>query len=323
MPVQILHMSKDGTLHDDGTLAGLGPVLADPEARVWVDLLEPELEDYERLREVFGFHPLALEDCHHSIQRPKVDDYGNHVFVVFHGLNLNEGADPLDMLELDSFLGPNYLVTVRYGRLFSIRDVWDRVVKNPDLLHKGPDYIFYAVTDRMVDYYFELMERIDDEVDELEERLFTELSSELLQAILDIKRRIMALRRVAGPQREVMNQLARGEFAVTQGANRYYFRDVYDHLLRIADALDSYRDTVGSAMDTYMTQLSNRTNDIMKVLSIIATIMLPLSLVTGYFGMNFHRMPFLDDPKAVWFLTGGMAALALLMLAYFRHKRWI
>jgi magnesium transporter len=323
MPVQILVLKPDGSLEVDPPLEELGPALAQAESRIWVDLLDPEMADYEALQGVFAFHPLAIEDCHNNIQRPKVDDYGTHIFTVFHGLNLNEGADPLDMLELDTFLGPNYLVTVRYGRLFSIRDVWDRVKKNPDLLKKGPDYAFYLVVDRMVDYYFELMERIDDELDTLEERLFTELGRDLLQQILNLKRRIMALRRVAGPQREVMNQLTRGDFAVTQGATRYYFRDVYDHLLRIGDALDSYRDTAGSAMETYMTQLSNRANDIMKVLSIIATIMLPLSLITGYFGMNFQQMPWLGNRYAVYWLTGGMLLLALGMLAYFRHKRWL
>jgi magnesium transporter len=322
MPVQILVLEPDGSFQTEVPLGELGPTLAREDARIWVDLLDPELADYEVLQRVFSFHPLAIEDCHNNIQRPKVDDYGNHIFTVFHGLNLNEGADPLDMLELDSFLGANYLVTVRYGRLFSIRDVWDRVVKNPDLLKKGPDYVYYLVVDRMVDYYFELMERIDDELDSLEDRLFTDIGRDVLQQILNLKRRIMALRRVAGPQREVMNQLSRGDFAVTQGSTRYYFRDVYDHLLRIGDALDSYRDTAGSAMETYMTQLSNRANDIMKVLSIIATIMLPLSLITGYFGMNFHQMPWLGNRYAVYWLTGGMVVLALGMLAYFRHKRW-
>ena len=177
--------------------------------------------------------------------------------------------------------------------------------KNPDLLRRGPDFIYHAIVDRMVEYYFDLMDRIDEQVDRLEERLFTELGEGILQDILDLKRRVLNLRRVAGPQREVMNQIARGDFEMIQEHTRFYFRDVYDHLLRIGDALDAYRDMTGSAMDTYMTQLSNRTNEVMKVLSIIATIMLPLSLLTGFFGMNFVRMPGLENPTGVTGSSGS------------------
>ncbi len=323
MPVSTLVIKPDGSLVRDLGLREAAEFHSDPAARLWVDLLEPGMEDYDLIRTAFGFHPLALEDCHHTIQRPKVDDYGENLFLVFHGLNLNEGADPLDMLELDSFLGSNFLVTIRYGRLFSIREIMDRIAKNPELLRKGPDFVYYAVVDRMVDYYFDLMDRLDEEVDALEERLLTRADRESLHRILDLKRRIMALRRVAGPQREIMNQLARGDYPLIQEQHRYYFRDVYDHLLRIADSLDAFRDMVGSAMDTYLSQISNRTNDIMKVLSIIATIMLPLSLITGYFGMNFQVMPWLHDPHAIYVLTGLMVLLAGLMLAYFRKKGWM
>ncbi len=322
MPITTHVARPEGPLLSDVPMGELRPHLEDEETRVWVDLFDPEMEDYEELQRLFGFHPLAIEDCHNRVQRPKVDEYGDYIFAVFHGLNLNEGADPLDMLELDAFVSGRYLVTVRYGRLFSIRDIMERVAKNPDLLRRGPDHVYYAIVDRMVEYYFDLMDRFDEQVDDIETRLFDELGEKILQDILDLKRRVLELRRVAGPQREIMNQLARGDFPVIRENTRFYFRDVYDHLLRIGDALDSYRDMIGSAMDTYMTQLSNRTNDIMKVLSIIATIMLPLSLITGFFGMNFAHMPWLQESHAVYWLVGIMVVLAGGMLVFFKRRDW-
>jgi magnesium transporter len=322
MAVTVLVARPDGSLLTDVPLGDLKPHLDDEACRIWVDFLEPGMEDYEALQTLFGFHHLALEDCHNRIQRPKVDEYKGHVFVVFHGLNLNEGADPLDMLELDAFISPRYLVTIRYGRLFSIREVMERARKNPDLLLRGTDYVYYAIVDRMVEYYFDLMDRLDGQVDEIEERLFHELGEQILQEIMELKRRVMELRRVAGPQREVMNQIARGDYPVIGENTRFYFRDVYDHLLRIGDALEGYRDMIGSAMDTYMSQLSNRTNEIMKVLSVIATIMLPLSLITGFFGMNFVVMPGLKSPTGVYWLIGGMVALAGGMMLYFKRRGW-
>jgi len=323
VPTTILVLQNDGSFLRDVPFSGLAPFVGDPGARVWIDLLEPEMADYDALQEVFHFHPLAIEDCHSNIQRPKIDDYGSYVFMTFHGLNLAEGKDPLEMVELDLFLSTNYLVTVRYDRLYSIREVQERVQKNPEILHRGPDVVLHAVIDRMVDYYFDLLQRLDEEMDGVEERLFAGATRSVLQEILDFKRRVMALRRVAGPQREIMNQIARGDCRMIQEGTRYYYRDVHDHLLRIADSLDAYRDMIGTAMDTYMTLLSNRTNDIMKVLSIIATIMLPLSLITGFFGMNFQKFPGLDNPYGIWAVVGAMLVVAGIMLAYFRRKGWL
>ena len=322
MATTILVLKTDGTLVSDIPLGELGPCLEDPGTRVWIDLFEPEMADYDALQSVFHFHPLAIEDCHSNIQRPKIDEYGNYIFMTFHGLNLAEGKDPLELVELDLFLGAAFLVTVRYDRLFSIRDVQERVQKNPEILHRGPDVVLHAVLDRMVDYYFDMLQRLDEKMDGIEDRLFEGATRDVLKEILDLKRTIMALRRVAGPQREIMNQIARGDCPIVQEGTRYYYRDIHDHLLRIADSLDAYRDMIGTAMDTYMTLLSNRTNEIMKVLSIIATIMLPLSLITGFFGMNFQRFPGLDHPLGVWFVVGTMLVLAGIMLAYFRRKGW-
>jgi magnesium transporter len=318
----ILVVKSDGALVSDASLEEAGAYLRDPGARVWIDLFEPEMADYDALQEVFHFHPLAIEDCHSNIQRPKIDDYGDYIFMTFHGLNLAEGKDPLEMVELDLFLSPAFLVTVRYDRLFSIREVQDRIRKNPEILRRGPDVVLHAVIDRMVDFFFDLLQRMDETMDGIEDRLFEGPTRTVLQEILDLKRTIMALRRVAGPQREIMNQIARGDCPVVQEGTRYYYRDIHDHLLRIADSLDAYRDMIGTAMDTYMTLLSNRTNEIMKVLSIIATIMLPLSLITGFFGMNFQRFPGIDYEFGVWFVVAAMAVLAGIMLVYFRRKGW-
>ena len=323
MATTTLVLGSDGTLLADVPMEELAPHVLDSGSRIWIDLFEPEMADYDALQTVFHFHPLAIEDCHSNIQRPKIDDYGKYIFMAFHGLNLAEGKDPLDMVELDMFLGPTFLVTVRYDRLFSIRDVQERVRKNPEILRRGPDVVLHAVVDRLVDYYFDLLQRLDEQMDGIEDRLFEGATRSVLQEILDLKRTIMALRRVAGPQREIMNQIARGDCPMVQESTRYYYRDVHDHLLRIADSLDAYRDMIGTAMDTYMTLLSNRTNDIMKVLSIIATIMLPLSLITGFFGMNFQNFPGLGYPHAIWIVVGAMLVLAGIMLVYFRRKGWL
>lgn len=298
--------------------------LSKKNVSVWVDVQKPSQKDMQFLRDHFSFHPLAIEDCMTTIQRPKIDRYETYLFIVLHAATLAAHKDKATSLEVDSFLGENYVITVHLKSIPSISSTWERCIRNRGIMSRGSAYLFYFLSDALVDNYFPILEKIDNEIQGVEATIFKNPKSETVVKVFDLKENVLILRRILGPQREAMNFLARGGYQpLIPNELSIYFRDVADLLARINDNLDTYRDLLASARDGYMSAASNKLNEIIKVLTIITTIMMPLTLITGIYGMNFRFMPELDNKYAYFIVIGIMFVLAIGMLAFFKKRKWL
>lgn len=303
---------------------------------LWVDLENPvEAEEETVLVSMCDFHPLAIEDCQRGQDEdghlPKVEDFGEYLFVIF---NPVEGVMPADdgesmfhieirTSQLSAFLKDRLLVTHHYKSLRSISHAAQLCAKNPQTLGRGPDFLFHLIIDDVVDNYTPILDRLDDAIDTMEDQVIQQPTQETMMHILQLKQNIMTIRRVAVYQREMLNRLSRGEFDLITANEMIYYRNVYDHLVRMTDLADSYRDMVSSLLDVYLSVTSNRLNQVMKVLTIISTIFLPLSVITGFFGMNFKYLPISEWEHGV-LLTGAMMILvAGGMLWVFKRNHWI
>jgi magnesium transporter len=242
----------------------------------WLDLVSPSDEDIERLRKIFGFHPLALEDASNFSQRPKLDDYADYIFMVFYGANEQATNDAELLHEVHMFVSGQYLITVHREPVRALEEQRGRL--DGQVLH-SEQFLLYRVIDALTDSFFPVLSRIDDEIDSLEDAVIANPSDEQLQRMFGLKRQLVTLRKVVTPQRDIfarsIDQIA--DLPGLQLDERDYFRDVYDHLIRISDMLDSYRDLLGGATDLYLSTVSNRQNEVMKQLAIVGTIFLPLS----------------------------------------------
>lgn len=297
--------------------------LENPERVTWIDLADPTLEEERKvLEELGGFHALAIEDCRSPAHHPKVDEFPGYLFVIMHGILPVKAGEDFDTVLMCAFLGDRYLVTYHRDAIASIDRTLEHCRANPPAFLRGPDNIFHLVVDDMVDAYLPVLEQMDDALDTIEDEVFLRPSNRTLHRILRMKKDVMRMRRISTHQREVLNRLSRGEFSLVTEEERIYYRDVYDHLVRIADLADTYRDLISGTLDAYLSVVSNRLNEVMKTLTIIATIMLPLSLIAGIYGMNFKFLPELEWPYGYFFALGLMAVIALGMLLYFRRKGW-
>jgi magnesium transporter len=290
----------------------------------WLDLTAPTHDDIARLGQLFGFHPLALEDTESFGQRPKLDDYGDYVLMVFYGAWQHGPDDRVPLREVHLFISGRYLVTVHRDPLPTLDQQREQLTGR--VLH-SEQFLLYRVLDALVDSFFPLLADMDDEIDQLEAAVLADPTEEQLQRLFALKRELVAMRKVVTPQRDLfirsVDQIS--QLPGFQLDQRDYFRDVYDHLIRISDLIDSYRDLLSGATDLYLSTVSNRQNDVMKQLTVIATIFLPLAFITGFFGQNFGTMVrAINRPWAFWVLgLGSMLATVLGLLVYFRRKRWI
>ena len=312
---------KSGLRTDLDVRSALGGA-EDPQRSVWINLFEPTQQELEELRRSLNVHELTLEDLQNPGVRPKVEEFEDHIFVVFKALNMNEGEDPLDVINLNALLFKNRLVTVHLRPLPSVKALLEGERDRPNYLPKGPPFVMYAILDRIVDEYFPLMDELDDATDEIQTQIFERFDPDVSSVIFQWKTRVAHLRRRVGPQREMLMNLANRPHALVPAKVQVYLRDVYDHLIRIHDNLESYRDILQGAMDSYMTQVSNRMNEVMKVLSIVATIMLPLGILTGLYGTNFEVLPGSKGPYSFWVFVGGMLAVAAGATIFFRVRKW-
>ncbi|MFH1328497.1 MAG: magnesium/cobalt transporter CorA [Candidatus Bathyarchaeota archaeon] len=312
----------DKTLSLDLSRNELLKIRHSPKEMFWVDIEAPTESDLKLMSEVLNFHPLAIEDCIHEQTRPKIDDYEGYKLIVFHGINFNPGEHRLDTIDLKIFLGSNYIVTVHDKTLQSIAVTKSRLEKNPQLLETGPDRILYRILDELVDRYFSVINDLDEKLTKIENNIFETFSKESLQQIFSSKKEVLALKKLVSPQMEVLKTLTYRESPYISPSTQLYLRDVYDHMLRIFDTLENQRDLLSTTMDSYLSQVSNRMNEVMKALSIVATIMLPLSFLTGLYGTNFILLPGAEDPLGFWLLIAGMISVAGVMVMYFRRKKW-
>lgn len=296
--------------------------LVDIPGLLWLDLDDPASRALDDLAAQYGFHELAIEDCRHHLQLAKVDYYNGYSFYIINSTHFSEKPCEVRLREIDVFLGPDYIVTVHGGESLSIKELVNRLALN-QTHYDRPDEVMHAIMDIVVDRYLPTLESIGDTIDQVQDDLLIRPDVQLLETIFDLKRGLLQFRRAVSAQRELLNVIVRDETPLIQKDMRIYFRDVYDHAVRAMDLVETYRDLLAGALDIYLTQMANRTNDIVKGLTILATIMLPLTLVTGYFGMNFEYIPLLKNPNGIWYTTGGLLAITLGMLAYFKAKKWI
>jgi magnesium transporter len=284
-----LYRNAEGRILQDLTLEQLAAALQDRQGLVWVDFVGESVEASEPvLRDVFHFHPLAIDDALRETHIPKVDDWTNYLYIAMYAVEFGRATQPrLQAHALDAFLGETYLVTHHDHSIAAVDRIWDRCQTDERLVGAGPDHLFYALSDEVIMAYMRTVEDLDQAIDELEDAVLARPSPETLQDVLSLKGSLLNLRRLVGPQREVFNKLARDEYAMIDPRDRIYFRDVYDHLVRLHDINESMRDQVGGALEIYLSVINNRMNEIMKTLTIITTLFMPISFLTGFFGMNF------------------------------------
>lgn len=291
----------------------------------WLDLTDPSTATVERLGEIFRFHPLAIEDTENFGQRPKLDDYQEYMFMVFYGApeHHHEWCDVLREVHL--FIAGGYLVTVHRDPLPALEAQRERLAGRP--LH-SEQFVLYRVVDSLTDTFFPVLSQMDDEIDTLEEQILDSPTSEQLERLFAIKRELVTMRKVVTPQRDIfarsIDQIA--QLPGLRLDERDYFRDVYDHLIRISDLIDSYRDLLGNATDLYLSTVGNRQNEVMKQLAIVGTIFLPLSFITGFFGMNFGWLVNHGIVHAWTFWAigvGSMVATAVGLIISFKRRGWL
>jgi magnesium transporter len=293
-------------------------------AFLWVDLAAPSVLDALILSDTFHFHSLAVEDAMSERQYPKVEAYDGYLYVILHGIRFQEGETCFATKDVDFFLGPSYLVTVHDGTSRSIADLSAHVVRNQKLMSEGPVALFHRIVDAMVDHYRPEIDKLEDRIDELEEAVFDNPTPELVRQILNEKRDVALLRRIIQPQRDVVARLARRDFVDISTEMSFRFRDVYDHLVRISDDALTFQDRITGILDAHLSNVSNRLNEVMKVLTIVSVVFLPLMLLTGVYGMNV-RLPHFPggDQAQFWWLVGVSVVITAMMLMYFRRKRWM
>jgi magnesium transporter len=283
-----------------------------------------DVEIVEKIGKHFDVHPLVLEDILHTGQRPKLEDFEKYLFIVIKMLYYDDERDEISAEQVSLLVGANFVISFqeREGDVFD--PVRDRLRGRKSRIVKlGADYLAYALLDTIVDNYFAILEKFGDRIESLEEELITDPSPKTLAVIQKMKREMIFLRKSVWPLREVISNLERDESEMIKESTRIYLRDVYDHTIRVIETVEALRDMIGGMLDIYLSSVSNSMNEVMKVLTIIATIFIPLTFIAGIYGMNFERMPELKVPWAYPAVWGVMGVVGLLMVIYFKRKRWI
>ncbi len=301
------------------------PTWLEPGAtvRFWVDITTPTEADGRLLADVFHFHTLSVEDALTSVQFPKVELYDHYLYLILHGIDYRAKQHRFATRDVDFFLGPNYLVTVHDGESRSMKRVSDLCARRENVLAEGPVALLHRIVDAMVDNYRPEIDALEVRISDLEEQAFGGRES-IVKPLLQLKRDLSSVRRVIIPQRDVVGRLARREFGAISDEMTYRFRDVYDHLVRIADDAVIFQDRVNGILEAHLSAVSNRLNEVMKVLTVMSTIFLPLTVLTGMWGMNI-MLPHMPggDTAQFWWLGGMMAAIVGSMLLYFKRSGWL
>jgi len=283
-----------------------------------------QVEILEKLGECYGLHPLVLEDILNTDQRPKMEDYGEYIYIVLKALDYNDRSSEIETEQISLILGSNFVFSFQERKGDTFDPIRERIKTGKGRIRKmGADYLAYALLDSIIDNYFIILEKLGEKIELLEEKLVTQPAPETLRTIHHLKREMIFLRKAVWPLREVINGLERGESSLIKESTRVYLRDVYDHTIQTIDTIETYRDMVSGMLDIYLSSVSNRLNSVMKVLTIIATIFMPLTFLAGVYGMNFKYMPELGwrlGYPLIWLI---MIGIGVLMLIFFRKKKWL
>ena len=323
--IKSFHFSSDGTCQYNLNSDELIQARSDSSGLLWINLEYPSPEEIQDiLVNLFHFHPLVIEDCLSiGYQSPKIDEFDDYIFIIAHVIKANQSMDDITTQELDFFLGSNYLVTFFLDEGPSpVESVWLRLSRDERLYKHGADLLCHTIMDDIVDNYTPVIDEIEEAMDSLENEVLEKPNPKTLEQLIQIKHGLLAIRRIILPQREVMNRLSRDDFPQIKPQVQIYYRDIYDHLVRIQDMIESLRDIVAGDLDIYLNSTSLRLNEIMKALTIVSTIFLPLSFIAGVYGMNFHFMPEISKPwgyPMAWLI---FLLIAAGMLYFFKKRRW-
>jgi magnesium transporter len=290
---------------------------------LWINVERPSEIEFKILSKVFGFHPLEIEDCRKKQELPKIDEFEDHAFIVFHRISYDFKKHTLDMQELDIFLGKNYIITIPNEPIETVSRLHERCASEPRTLFKGVDFILHNIINEMVDEYMPILDHWDDEMENMESEILTGQIKKSLQRMLKLKRHIRNFRKSISPQRDIINRLAHPDFTFVSAKAHIYFRDVYDHMMRAYSIMEDQRDTMTTIFEAYLSTVSNKLNEIMKTLTIIATIFMPLTFIVGLYGMNFHYMPELEWRYGYYMVWSVLIFITMVMIVYFKKKGWV
>ena len=327
--LRVLYLAPDGHIVSDLGSDQYETALQETNNMLWVDFVgEPEKTCERIMLDIFKFHPLAVEEALQEIHIPKVDEWDSYIYVALHSIALDKWEEGyIRSLELDMFVGRNYLVTYHKERVPEIDKIWGASQIDERHLKKGSSNLLYRLADELVAGYMQVTDKVEDDLEEIEDQIFDNPSQQILAQLFTLKRILLHLRRIITPQRDAINNLSRNEYSVIDPQYRIFYRSVYDHLVRLTDIGESMRDLVSSALSSYLSVINNRLNDVMKTLTIITTLFMPISFLTGFFGMNFFQPVF---NSRVW--TGAIAflivlsvviALPAMMLIWIKKQRWM
>lgn len=319
-----------GSVEENVSVADLPELLADETNVVWADFRGETEDDLIQTKDVllntFKFHHLTVEDCLETRHQPKIEAYPDYLYFVVHGVKPEE-TNPSNFVtkELDGYLGRNYVVTFHRERFRSIKNVKQQLRSSPFACQRGAAYLLHQILDNLVDYYMPLVDEFDEVIDVLEDEVLRMKSTNnrVLEDIMDLRRSVARLKRISTRQMEVLYRLSHGEFTQIPENVLPFFRDVHDHLLRISDLSEAYREMIAGLFEIHFAVIGNRTNEVMKTLAVVSAIILPLSLIAGIYGMNFEFMPELRSPYGYFATLGSMIILTGLLLLYFWRRGWI
>lgn len=300
-------------------------LLKDDSLIFWVDFEGPTEADDHVLLDVFKFHPLTVEDCRANRHHPKVEEFPDYLYFIVHAIRTDSSPDRFNTVELDGYLGKNFVVTYHHETFSSINKVKQSVEVSPVTCQRGAAFILHHVIDNIVDEYLPVMDDFDERINALEDNIFSlgRPNNEILEEILALKRSLLRVKRISSKQLEVLYRMSHGQFQLINGPVLPFFRDIFDHLVRVTDLAESYRDLISGSLEAYLSVVSNRLNEIMKVLTIFSAVMLPLTFIAGVYGMNFDNMPELHSRYGYFSVWIFMIVVAGGMLYYFWRKGWI
>ncbi len=288
--IRSLFFTPGKQLFTDLPPADFPALIQDRKGLLWVDFSGEAVESAGPILNSFGFHPLAIDDALEETHSPKVDDWDDYLYIVLNYMFMTtDHSWETGVDELDIFVGRNYIVTLHDMQVDFVDEVWNSCLRDTRHTQEGPDHLLYLLADNLVTHYMPVVEKIDEALDEIEDQVFGRPSPATLERLFTLKRLLLTMRRITLPQRDVLNKLARDDYKVIDPRDRIFFRDIYDHLVRIHDLNESLRDLAGGVLDTYLSVVNNRMNEVMKTLTIITTLFMPITFITGFFGMNFFE----------------------------------
>lgn len=330
--IRLLYKPESGPVRSLQT-SEIQPILEQAQGVLWLDFTKDMLAVGEPiLQDLFKFHRLAIDDALNENHLPRVDDWGDYIYLVLRAFSHNsyhmaEDNDQLQLPELDIFVGHHYVVTYHEQPITAVDRVWALCQRDERLLNNGPDHLLYRLIDEIINDAIQTVEQFQDALNEIEDQIFLHPNPQITKDIFRLKRNILFLRRIISPQRDLLNKLARDSYAVIDPRDRIFFRDSYDHFIHLYEQIDTLHDLATGALETYLSVLNNNMNSVMKTLAVFTTLFLPLTFITGFFGMNFFTTTIKTDIWSGWFsfdlAIASMLLLPIAMLYWMHRRHWL